>query len=102
MVSLKGMIIRCSSVIPEIRESVFRCLVCGYYSDPILVDRGNCWLELLTVSQCVDYYFTFVAITGYVLSNLFELPGRINEPTICGKQECLSRNSMTLVHNRCR
>lgn len=42
MVSLKGMIIRCSSVIPEIRESVFRCLVCGYYSDPILVDRGNC------------------------------------------------------------
>ncbi|KAG8364363.1 hypothetical protein BUALT_Bualt19G0121000 [Buddleja alternifolia] len=67
MVSLKGMIIRCSSIIPEIREAVFRCLVCGYYSDPIVVDRG-----------------------------------RINEPTICGKQECLSRNSMTLVHNRCR
>ncbi|KAL2537696.1 DNA replication licensing factor MCM4 [Forsythia ovata] len=67
MVSLKGMIIRCSSIIPEIREAVFRCLVCGYYSDPIVVDRG-----------------------------------RINEPTICGKQECLARNSMTLVHNRCR
>ncbi|KAG8643959.1 hypothetical protein MANES_11G087401v8 [Manihot esculenta] len=28
--------------------------------------------------------------------------GRINEPTICMKQECLARNSMTLVHNRCR
>ncbi|KAI3448007.1 hypothetical protein Pfo_004672 [Paulownia fortunei] len=67
MVSLKGMIIRCSSIIPEIREAVFRCLVCGYYSDPIVVDRG-----------------------------------RIDEPTICGKQECLSKNSMTLVHNRCR
>ncbi|PHT93510.1 DNA replication licensing factor MCM4 [Capsicum annuum] len=67
MVSLKGMIIRCSAIIPEIREAIFRCLVCGYYSDPIVVDRG-----------------------------------RINEPTICGKQECLARNSMTLVHNRCR
>ncbi|CAN4107486.1 unnamed protein product [Withania somnifera] len=67
MVSLKGMIIRCSAIIPEIREAIFRCLVCGYYSDPIVVDRG-----------------------------------RISEPTICGKQECLARNSMTLVHNRCR
>ncbi|XP_051144197.1 DNA replication licensing factor MCM4 [Andrographis paniculata] len=67
MVSLKGMIIRCSSVIPEIREAVFKCLVCGYCTEPIVVDRG-----------------------------------RINEPTICGRQECLSKNSMSLVHNRCR
>ncbi|CAI9786382.1 unnamed protein product [Fraxinus pennsylvanica] len=41
MVSIKGMIIRRSSIIPEIREAVFRCLPCGYYSDPIVVDRGN-------------------------------------------------------------
>ncbi|KAJ4967870.1 hypothetical protein NE237_014571 [Protea cynaroides] len=41
MVSVKGMIIRCSSIIPEIREAVFRCLVCGFYSDPIVVDRGR-------------------------------------------------------------
>ncbi|KAM7470817.1 hypothetical protein LguiA_009000 [Lonicera macranthoides] len=67
MVSLKGMVIRCSSIIPEIREAVFRCLVCGYYSDPIVVDRG-----------------------------------RISEPTQCGKQECQTKNAMTLVHNRCR
>ncbi|KAL3515124.1 hypothetical protein ACH5RR_022026 [Cinchona calisaya] len=67
MVSLKGMIIRCSSIIPEIREAIFKCLVCGYYSDPVIVDRG-----------------------------------RVGEPMICGKQECLARNSMTLVHNRCR
>ncbi|KAL5995329.1 DNA replication licensing factor, mcm4 component [Asimina triloba] len=67
MVSVKGMIIRCSSIIPEIREAIFRCLVCGYYSDPIVVDRG-----------------------------------RINEPARCGQPECLARNSMTLVHNRCR
>lgn len=67
MVSLKGMIIRSSSIIPEIREAVFRCIVCGYFSDPIVVDRG-----------------------------------RIIEPLICGKQECLAKNSMSLVHNRCR
>ncbi|GAV62385.1 MCM domain-containing protein [Cephalotus follicularis] len=66
MVALKGMIIRCSSIIPEIREAIFRCLVCGFYSDPIVVDRG-----------------------------------RINEPGTCMKLECLAKNSMTLVHNRC-
>lgn len=41
MVSMKGMIIRCSSIIPEIREAIFRCLVCGYCSDPVAVERGN-------------------------------------------------------------
>nr|CAD1823671.1 unnamed protein product [Ananas comosus var. bracteatus] len=41
MVSVKGMIIRCSSIIPEVKEAVFRCLICGYYSEPILVDRGR-------------------------------------------------------------
>ncbi|GAB4837860.1 DNA replication licensing factor, mcm4 component [Ancistrocladus abbreviatus] len=67
MVSLKGMIIRCSAIIPEIREAVFKCLVCGSYSDPVVVDRG-----------------------------------RITEPTACKKEDCKAKNSMTLVHNRCR
>ncbi|KAK7404412.1 hypothetical protein VNO78_05290 [Psophocarpus tetragonolobus] len=67
MVSVKGMIIRCSSIIPEIREAIFRCLVCGFCTDPVPVERG-----------------------------------RITEPTICLREECQSKNSMTLVHNRCR
>lgn len=41
MVSIKGMIIRGSSVIPELKEAVFRCLVCGFYSEPVMVDRGR-------------------------------------------------------------
>lgn len=41
MVSLKGMIIRSSSIIPEIREAIFRCLVCGYYTDPVVIERGE-------------------------------------------------------------
>jgi DNA replication licensing factor MCM4 len=40
MVYIKGMIIRSSSIIPELREAVFRCLVCGFFSEPIMVDRG--------------------------------------------------------------
>ncbi|KAG4967030.1 hypothetical protein AAZX31_12G037500 [Glycine max] len=67
MVSLKGMVIRSSSIIPEIREAIFRCLVCGFCSEPVPVERG-----------------------------------RITEPTICLREECQSRNSMALVHNRCR
>ncbi|KAL2927237.1 DNA replication licensing factor MCM4 [Bienertia sinuspersici] len=67
MISLKGMVIRCSAIIPEIREAVFRCLVCGYYTDAIVVDRG-----------------------------------RINEPHACMREECKAKNSMTLIHNRCR
>ncbi|GJN18689.1 hypothetical protein PR202_gb05877 [Eleusine coracana subsp. coracana] len=41
MVSIKGMIIRSSSIIPELKEAVFRCLVCGFFSEPIMVDRGR-------------------------------------------------------------
>ena len=49
MVSLKGMVIRCSSIIPEIREAVFRCIFCGYHSDPVVVDRGNYFSDVLFI-----------------------------------------------------
>ncbi|KAF6165211.1 hypothetical protein GIB67_007196 [Kingdonia uniflora] len=41
MVSVIGMIICCSLLIPEIKEAVFQCLVRGYFSDPINIDRGQ-------------------------------------------------------------
>jgi DNA replicative helicase MCM subunit Mcm2 (Cdc46/Mcm family) len=53
MVSIKGMIIRCSSVIPELKEAVFRCLVCGFYSEPVMVDRGII-LVWIVVSHSAD------------------------------------------------
>lgn len=57
MVSVKGMIIRCSSIIPEIREAIFRCLICGYFSDPVVVDRGTVnYLYLLVDSDKIDGY----------------------------------------------
>lgn len=67
MVSLKGMIIRCSSIIPEIREAVFKCLICGYFTDPVVVDRG-----------------------------------KITEPSVCPKEDCKAKNTLSLAHNRCR
>lgn len=54
MVSLKGMIIRCSSIIPEIREALFRCLVCGYYSDPVVINRGKWIGYVLFIGLIVD------------------------------------------------
>lgn len=57
MISLKGMIIRSSSIIPEIREAVFRCLVCGYFSDPIIVDRGKDFIHLFN-NVCVVFFLS--------------------------------------------
>ncbi|KAJ1391662.1 Nucleic acid-binding, OB-fold [Sesbania bispinosa] len=51
------------SIIPEFREAIFGCLVCGFCSSLVAMKRG-----------------------------------RITEPTICLKEKCQSRNSMTLVH----
>jgi hypothetical protein len=57
MVSMKGMIIRCSSIIPEIREALFRCLVCGFYSDPVVINRGNWIGYVLFIGLIVSYRF---------------------------------------------
>ncbi|KAL3683753.1 hypothetical protein R1sor_001775 [Riccia sorocarpa] len=67
MVSVKGMIIRCSAIIPEIKEALFKCLVCGHSPLPVPVERGL-----------------------------------VDEPTRCPREECAARNSMSLIHNRCR
>jgi hypothetical protein len=63
MVSIKGMIIRCSSVIPELKEAVFRCLVCGFYSEPVMVDRGIILLRWIVVSPSADLWSSF--LTSY-------------------------------------
>lgn len=55
MICLKGMVIRCSGVIPEIREAVFRCLVCGYFTDAIVVDRGICF-KLVNLAVLMQMY----------------------------------------------
>lgn len=65
--SLKGMIIRCSSIIPEIREAVFRCLVCRHYSDPIVVDRGN--YQAVIVYWFLLVYVCFGSTLFFIVDN---------------------------------
>ena len=99
--SLKGMIIRCSSIIPEIREAIFRCLVCGYFSEPVAVEKGKLIGMLFVTGLIVSCKLLFHVNFALLLIPDF-LSGRITEPTRCLKEECQARNSMTLVHNRCR
>ena len=56
MVSVKGMITQCSSIILEIKEAFFKCLVCGYSLAPVPIDRGNlldCNWTLNVIVNCV-------------------------------------------------
>ena len=65
MVSLKGMIIRSSSIIPEIREAIFRCLVCGFYSDPVVINRGNFNCGAVTVGLICVIVIVFVEMNVF-------------------------------------
>ncbi|KAI9000301.1 MCM2/3/5 family-domain-containing protein [Gaertneriomyces semiglobifer] len=65
LVTVKGIVIRSSPVIPDLKQAFFRCHVCD---QTLEVDNDR---------------------------------GRIEEPTRCPRDECQSRNSMQLIHNRC-
>ncbi|KAJ5628701.1 DNA replication licensing factor Mcm4 [Penicillium lividum] len=65
LVSIKGLVIRATPIIPDMKEAFFRCNVCSY-GVQVDIDRG-----------------------------------RIQEPTICPRDSCKSKNSMQLLHNRC-
>lgn len=96
MISVKGMVIRCSSIIPEIKEAVFQCLICGYYSEPITVARGK-------ISTLINLHLFKIPCEWN--SNLVPFVlflGHISEPNCCPRGECKAVNSMTLIHNRCR
>ncbi|KAG0564394.1 hypothetical protein KC19_8G107300 [Ceratodon purpureus] len=41
LVSVKGMVIRCSSIIPEIKGAFFKCLVCGHSPPLLSVVKGR-------------------------------------------------------------
>jgi DNA replication licensing factor MCM4 len=41
LVAVRGMVTRCSSVIPDLKMAYFKCLVCGDAPDLTFVDRGR-------------------------------------------------------------
>jgi DNA replication licensing factor MCM4 len=65
LVSIKGLVIRTTPVIPDMKEAFFKCSVCSH-SIFVGIDRG-----------------------------------KIAEPTACPREQCKSKNSMDIVHNRC-
>ncbi|KAH6898563.1 MCM2/3/5 family-domain-containing protein [Thelonectria olida] len=65
LISIKGLVIRTTPVIPDMKDAFFRCNVCNH-SVNVGLDRG-----------------------------------RIREPTECPREQCQSKNSMQIVHNRC-
>lgn len=40
LISISGMVIRCSNIIPEMREAFFKCIVCSF-STSVEIDRGR-------------------------------------------------------------
>jgi len=39
LISIKGIVIRCSDIYPEMKDAAFRCSICGFYSFTLL-SRG--------------------------------------------------------------
>lgn len=42
-----GMVIRCSSIIPDLKQAFFRCFVCSHSVD-VLIDRGE-WFDHVVI-----------------------------------------------------
>ena len=52
MVAVKGMVTRCSAVIPELKGAFFKCLTCGASPDIVVVNRGRVNEPPLKCLQC--------------------------------------------------
>jgi len=39
LISIKGIVIRCSDIYPEMKDAAFRCSICGFYAFTVL-SRG--------------------------------------------------------------
>ncbi|KAL9621867.1 MAG: hypothetical protein Q9160_003688 [Pyrenula sp. 1 TL-2023] len=65
LISIKGLVIRTTPVIPDMKEAFFKCTVCNH-----------------TVKVDIDR-------------------GKIAEPTQCPREACKSKDSMSIIHNRC-
>jgi len=52
MVAVKGMVTRCSAVIPELKGAFFKCLTCGASPEIVVVNRGRVNEPPLKCSEC--------------------------------------------------
>ncbi|KAF4524741.1 hypothetical protein B566_EDAN013810 [Ephemera danica] len=59
LITLSGMVIRTSDIIPEMREAFFRCIVCGF-STEVEVDRGRIAEPTLCTHCSTNHCFSLV------------------------------------------
>ncbi|KAK1939687.1 DNA replication licensing factor MCM4 [Babesia divergens] len=74
LVSLKGVVVRCSDVIPEMTMTAFKC-------------SGQMKTGITAYEKCTEEVYEYV------------IQGEVNEPTSCSK--CKNRNCFELWHNMC-
>lgn len=52
MVCVRGMVTRCTTIIPDLKLAYFKCLMCGYAPEHIQVDRGRVNEPPLKCTEC--------------------------------------------------
>jgi len=52
MVCVRGMVTRCTTVIPDLKLAYFKCLMCGYAPEHVQVDRGRVHEPPLKCTEC--------------------------------------------------
>ncbi|KAI5751579.1 hypothetical protein M8J77_008861 [Diaphorina citri] len=59
LITINGMVIRTSNIIPEMREAFFRCIVCNY-STTVEIDRGRIHEPTLCTNCSTNHCFSLV------------------------------------------
>lgn len=59
MITISGMVIRCSNIMPEMREAFFKCIVCSF-STVVEIDRGRITEPTLCTNCNTNHCFTLV------------------------------------------
>ena len=83
-VAIRGMVVRCSNVIPALKIAFFRCAVCKATVEVLIAHaQPDTWCLSCTLTPPLQVWMD---------------RGRIEEPRAC--QQCGSKMSMELIHNR--
>lgn len=90
LITICGMVIRTSNIMPEMREAFFRCMVCSF-STSVEIDRGRIGEPTLCTNCNTNHCFTLIhnrsQFTDKQMIKLQESPGMLHHPFICPPQK---------------
>jgi DNA replication licensing factor MCM4 len=79
LITISGMVIRTSNIMPEMREAFFKCIVCSF-TTTVEIDRGRITEPTLCTSCNTNHCFTLVhnrsQFTDKQMIKLQESPGK--------------------------